>query len=69
MLSNNSICIVALLFASLFGTFAHAREMRALVVGVSEYPNLPREFQLEGPRNDAARARCIDTTRIPTGKY
>ena len=37
----------------------HAREMRALIVGVSEYPNLTKEYQLKGPRNDAVRSRNV----------
>lgn len=32
-------------------------EMRALVVGVTEYPTLTRRYQLEGPKNDVARLR------------
>jgi hypothetical protein len=35
---------------------SHANEMRALLVGVSEYPDLPGH-SLEGPRNDVARMR------------
>jgi len=38
---------------------AQANEMRALVVGVSDYPNLPKDFQLDGPRNDVVRLRNI----------
>src|SRR5690606_35177823 len=33
-------------------SLAHA-ETRALVVGVSGYPNLPAELRLVGPKNDA----------------
>jgi hypothetical protein len=36
---------------------AQARTNRALIVGVSEYPNLPRGDWLEGPANDAALVR------------
>lgn len=38
---------------------AQAREMRALIVGVSEYPSLAKNYQLEGPRNDVQRLRDI----------
>ncbi|MER8843191.1 caspase family protein [Mesorhizobium sp. M0913] len=45
------LCIVAGAF--LFGyTLVHA-ETRALVVGVSGYPNLPEAIHLVGPKNDA----------------
>jgi hypothetical protein len=37
----------------------HAREMRALIIGVSDYPNLDKEQWLEGPRNDAARMQEV----------
>ncbi len=40
-------------------TASHAKELRALIVGVSEYPNLPKALQLAGPRNDAARMRDV----------
>lgn len=33
--------------------------LRALLVGVSEYPTLTKSYQLEGPRNDVARLRQI----------
>nr|WP_242533245.1 caspase family protein [Niveibacterium umoris] len=33
--------------------------MRALLVGVSEYPVLDKNFQLEGPRNDIQRLRDL----------
>jgi len=36
---------------------AEARTNRALLVGVSEYPNLPKGDWLEGPRNDAMLVR------------
>lgn len=32
---------------------------RALLVGVSEYPNLPPKFTLRGPRNDVQRLRSV----------
>ena len=38
---------------------AQAREMRALVVAVSDYPNLDKDLWLDGPRNDAARVREV----------
>ena len=63
MLSSKSFRIVMFLVASLLATLSHAKEMRALVVGVSEYPNLSEAFQLEGPRNDAVRARNVLTQR------
>lgn len=40
-------------------TSSYAKELRALIVGVSEYPNLPKALQLAGPRNDAARMRDV----------
>lgn len=43
----------------LFAINSQAREMRALVVGVSDYPNLSKELQLDGPRNDVARLREV----------
>lgn len=46
---------VVLLSAS--GLFA--KELRALIVGVSDYPNLGKDFQLEGPRNDVVRMRSV----------
>ena len=36
---------------------AGARTNRALLVGVSEYPNLPKGDWLEGPKNDAGLVR------------
>lgn len=36
---------------------AEARTNRALIVGVSEYPNLPKGDWLEGPKNDAGLVR------------
>src|SRR5450830_198611 len=48
-----------ILWALLEMPIAHAREMRALIVGVSEYPNLDKELWLEGPRNDASRMREV----------
>jgi hypothetical protein len=53
------IRIIVMLVAIFFGTVSQAREMRALVVGVSEYPNLSQDFQLEGPHNDAVRTRNV----------
>lgn len=46
--------VAALLLCAV--TLASAREMRALLVGVSEYPNL-NGHDLEGPRNDVQRMR------------
>ena len=34
---------------------AQNRVLRALLVGVSEYPGLPEQAQLKGPRNDVER--------------
>ena len=50
-----AVAVLTLLCASSL----HAREMRALVVGVSEYPGLGKEFQLRGPRNDVVRLRNV----------
>ncbi len=55
------ICVTFLVL--LYAPVIHAKEMLALIVGVSEYPNLPKDFQLEGPRNDAVRARNVLTQR------
>jgi hypothetical protein len=55
---------IHLLLATLLcATASHASEMRALIVGVSEYPNLAKQLQLEGPRNDVVRARDVLTQR------
>ncbi len=45
--------------AACLSTAASAKTMHALMVGVSEYPSLDKNFQLEGPRNDVARMRDI----------
>jgi hypothetical protein len=58
-LSKQVSIVVIFLVATLFASITYAREMRALVVGVSEYPNLDKELQLAGPRNDAVRARDV----------
>lgn len=63
MLSNNPLRIIVFFVGILVSSLSHAKEMRALIVGVAEYPNLPQEFQLEGPRNDAVRARDVLTQR------
>ncbi|MES2681891.1 MAG: caspase family protein [Pseudomonadota bacterium] len=45
------LCLVALLN---IGTAAAAGRTRAVLVGVSEYPNLDKRLWLDGPRNDVA---------------
>lgn len=54
-----SLRIIVILIVMLHATFAQAREMRALVVGVSDYPNLDKALWLDGPRNDAVRVRNV----------
>ncbi|SMH32345.1 caspase family protein [Mesorhizobium australicum] len=51
--------LAAMAFATLCGGTleAGARTNRALLVGVSEYPNLPKGDWLEGPKNDAGLVR------------
>lgn len=51
--------VVVLSLVLFFSPFSQAKEMRALLVGVSEYPNLPQKLQLKGPRNDVVRAREV----------
>lgn len=36
-----------------------AAALRAVLVGVSEYPTLDRRYQLDGPRNDVRRLRAV----------
>ena len=53
-----SLLAAAALAALCGGTLeAEARTNRALIVGVSEYPNLPKGDWLEGPKNDAGLVR------------
>ncbi|WP_320416243.1 caspase family protein [Candidatus Reidiella endopervernicosa] len=40
-----------------YSTNLHASTRHALLVGVSEYPNLDEKFQLEGPKYDVRLAR------------
>ncbi|MEK7810837.1 MAG: caspase family protein, partial [Pseudomonadota bacterium] len=54
-----SLRVVAITLALLFAPYSQAKVMRALLVGVSEYPNLPQKLQLKGPRNDVVRARDV----------
>lgn len=42
---------------SIFGYSAFAETNRALIVGVSQYENLPKELWLKGPKNDAVLVR------------
>lgn len=49
----------------LLTTQAEARENRALIVGVTEYPQLPKSTWLVGPGNDAVLVRDYLTTRSP----
>jgi hypothetical protein len=57
-IARTTLALLALL-ALLAMPAVHARDMRALIVGVSEYPNLEKALWLEGPRNDAARMQEI----------
>lgn len=52
-----------LALAAVWSAGTNAATMRALLVGVSEYPSLDQNFQLEGPRNDIARMRDILSRR------
>lgn len=54
---------IAISVALLCAPGLHAKALRALIVGVSDYPNLSKDFQLEGPRNDAVRMRSVLTRR------
>lgn len=56
---------LAALCAGLGGAPAQARENYAIVVGVTDYPNLPKNNWLIGPRNDAIMVREYLTTRSP----
>lgn len=58
--------MLALIFAAVLPTVsAIARTNYALIVGVAEYPQLPRSSWLVGPRNDAILVRDYLTTRSP----
>ena len=56
---------LAALCAGMGGVSAQARENYAIVVGVTDYPNLPKNNWLVGPRNDAVMVREYLTTRSP----
>lgn len=49
--------LAAVALGALCAGAAEARTNRALIVGVSEYPNLPKGDWLEGPKNDAGLVR------------
>jgi hypothetical protein len=55
--------VVVSLLSSAPTSSAYAGTMRALLVGVSDYPSLDANFQLEGPRNDVTRMRDIIVRR------
>ena len=57
------LCSLTICSVLLCSSGSQAKELRALIVGVSEYPNLQQDLQLEGPRNDAERARNVLTQR------
>ena len=59
-----AVALVALA-TGLGGLPAAARENYAIVVGVTEYPNLPKNNWLIGPRNDAVMVGEYLTTRSP----
>jgi len=46
------LCAFITIGTLLLATNCHAKVMRALLVGVSEYPKLSKQLQLKGPRND-----------------
>ncbi|MFT3956498.1 MAG: caspase family protein [Piscinibacter sp.] len=48
----------ALLFGAALAMPA-AATLRAVLVGVSEYPTLDKRYQLDGPRNDVKRLRAV----------
>lgn len=41
------------------GAAAQSPNYKALLIGVSEYPSLPKPWQLNGPRNDVERLRGV----------
>ena len=41
-----------------------ALQQRALLVGVTDYPHLPRQYWLKGPANDVALVQALLTTRF-----
>lgn len=41
------------------GAAAQSPNYKALLIGVSEYPSLPKSWQLNGPRNDVERLRGV----------
>lgn len=49
--------LLALMAAIASATGAVARENYALIVAASDYPNLPQQFWLKGPKDDAALVR------------
>jgi hypothetical protein len=53
----------ALLAGAAGAAWSSAPNYRALLVGVSEYPNLKKELSLDGPRNDVSRMRELLVAR------
>ena len=58
-------CVIAIgaLTLTASGWAAAPPNYRALLVGVSSYPNLPEKLQLQGPQNDVKRMRELLKTR------
>ena len=55
---NLALALVALFFSLMFSATTMARTY-GLLVGVSDYPNLARRFQLKGPGNDVELMRKV----------
>lgn len=62
MRSLASLTLAGVLLAA-GAAWATAPNYRALLVGVSEYPNLGKDLSLDGPRNDVARLRDVLAAR------
>lgn len=68
VVSFAAACVLPLLAATAGAATVPAR-MRALLVGVSEYPSLPADKQLHGPRHDVPRWRELLMQRgVPAGE-
>jgi hypothetical protein len=57
------IAAVGALSTSCIASASSAPNYRALLIGVSSYPNLPERLQLQGPQNDVTRMRELLKTR------
>jgi hypothetical protein len=63
LFSPKQLFFAFLIFAFYYAANAQAAEMRALIIGVSDYPTLPAFQQLQAPRNDVVRLREVLTHR------